>query len=235
MSIEELVNKIKSKGYWRVEIRPTVFEKLRIATFSEAQELVQSCNVRWRGWDYPHWNADTVQNMPDWVESWVDWSYFIEYWRLYRSAQFIHFFSAHEDHMDLDNVLPIRYPPRPARAGYVSFVSTIYTVTEIFEFASRLAYKDVLRPSAFVSIGLHNMKGHELTSLSASRHLDEGFVYTTDDPIVVEREIPQPELVSSPDDFAADFVVEIFERFNWNNPSRQMLREDQKRLRERRL
>ena len=79
------------------------------------------------------------------------------------------------------------------------------------------------------------MKGHELTSLSANRNLDEGFVYTIDDPIVVEREIPRPELVAGPDEFAVDFVVEIFEQFNWNNPSRQMLSEDQKRLRERRL
>lgn len=235
MSTEEIISKIKSKGYWRVEIRPTVFEKLRIPTFSMARELVQSCSVRWRGWDYPHWFADKVQNMPDWVESWEDWMHHIEYWRFYRSGQFVHLFAAHEDHMDIDNILPISYPPRPAREGYVSFVSTTYTVTEIFEFVSRLANKDILRPAVFISIGLHNMKDHELTSFSSTRYLDEGFVYAIDAPIVVEREIPQSELLAKPDDFAVDFIVEIFERFNWNNPSRQMLREDQKRLRERRL
>jgi len=51
----------------------------------------------------------------------------------------------------------------------------------------------------------------------------------------IEKEIPQHELVTNPDDFALNFVIEIFERFNWNNPPRQILAEDQKRLRERRL
>lgn len=235
MSTEELINKIKSKGYWRVEIRPTVFEKLRIPTFSRVQEVVQSCKVYWRGWDYPHWNADTVQNMSDWVESSEDWSQYIEYWRFYRSGQFVHLFAAHEDHMDVESILPIRHPPRPPRDGYISFVSTTYKVTEIFEFAARLANKDILRPSAFISIGLHNVRGHELTSFSASRPLDEGFLYTTDAPIIIEREIPQQTLVANTDNFALDFIIEIFERFNWNNPARQILAEDQKRLRERRL
>jgi hypothetical protein len=235
MSTEELIDKIKSRGYWRVEIRPTVFEKLRIPTFSRVQEVVQSCKVRWRGWDYPHWNADTVRNMSDWVESSEDWTQYIEYWRFYRSGQFVHLFAAHEDHMDMERILPKTYPPRPPREGYISFLSTTYLVTEIFEFAARLANKDILRPSAFISIGLHNINGHELTSFSASRFLDEGFLYTTDEPILIEREIPEQQLVADPDNSALDFIAEIFERFNWNNPSRQILSEDQKRLRQRRL
>ena len=114
-------------------------------------------------------------------------------------------------------------------------MSLTYGVTEIFEFAARLANRDILRPSAFIPIELHNMKDHELVTFSSSRFLHDGYVYTTDDPIVIEREIPQQELVSDPDNFALDFIIEIFERFSWNNSLRQILAEDQKRLRERRL
>lgn len=232
MSEEDVTNKIKSRGYWRVEIRPTSFEKLRIRTFSQARELVQSCIVLWRGWDYPHWNARTVRNMHDWVESWEDWEHEIEYWRFYRSGQFVHLFALREAYR---NILPKRYPPRPPRTGYVSFLSTTYQVTEILEFAARLANKGILRPSAFISIGLHNIKDHELASFSASRFLPDGYVYTTDDPIIIEEEVPQQKLATNPDDLALNFITEIFERFNWDNPPRNMLAEDQKRLRERRL
>ena len=235
MSVEEVLNKIKAKGYWKVEIRPTKFENRRIPTFGEVQQLVQSCIVYWRGWDYPHWNQDTVQNMEDWVESWEDWEHEMEYWRFYRSGKFIHLFDVHEDHMDMEKILPIHHPPRPKHAGYLGFVMTTYQVTEILEFSARLANKDILRPSVFISIGLYNMKDHELISLNASRGLHGSFVYNTDDPIIIEREIPQQELVAKPDGFALDFIIEIFERFNWNNPPRQILAEDQKRLRERRL
>lgn len=235
MNSQELIRRIKSKGYWRVVIRPTKFEKLRIATFSEVRQLVQSSTVSWRGWDCPHWNPDTVRNMQDCVESWVDWSYFIEYWRFYRSGQFVHLFALHEDHMDIERSLPISYPPRSKRAGYLSTVSTTYTVTEIFEFAARLANKDILRPSAVISVGLYNMENHQLETFSANRMLFNEYVCPTNDPIIMEKEIPQHELVTRPDEFALDFVIEIFERFSWNNPSRQILSEDQKRLRERRL
>jgi len=235
MNTEQLLDKIKSKGYWRVEIRPTKFEKLRIPTLGEVQELVRSCIVSLRGWDYPHWNQNTVQNVNDWVESWENWERHLELWRFYQSGKFIHLMALHEDHIDVESVLPIQYPPRIKRAGYVSFVSTTYKVTEIFEFAARLANKDILRPSAFISVGLYNMKDHELTTFSANRILDDGYVYNADDPIVIEKEIPQQELISRPDERALDFVVDIFERFQWNNPSRQVLSEDQKNLRERRF
>lgn len=235
MSTEELINKIKSKGYWRVEIRPTVFDRFRIPTFSKVQELVQSCTVHWRGWDYPHWNTGTVQNMSDWVESSEDWGHHIEYWRFYRSGQLVHLFAAHEDHMDVESMLSIRYPPRPKRSGYLGTISTTYLLTEILELSARLANKDVLRPSAFISIGLYNMGDHQLEPFKANRFFPDNYVFTTNTPIVIEKEIPQNELISNYDDFALDFVVEIFEHFNWNNPPRQTLSEDQKRLRQRRL
>jgi hypothetical protein len=235
MNTQELINKIKSKGYWRVEIRPTKFEKLRIPTLGEVQKIVQSCVVSLRGWDYPHWNQDTVQNIGDWVESWVDWEYFIEYWRFYQSGQFIHHFALHEDHMNMEKVLPIHYPPRPKRAGYLGFVSATYQVTEIFEFAARLANKDMLSPRAFISVSLHNIKDHQLATWGGRRFLEDSFVYSADTPIVIEREIPEQELVAKPDEFALDYVINIFEHFQWNNPPRQVLGEDQKKLRERRL
>lgn len=39
MSTQEIVGKIKSKGYWSVVMRPTIFNKQRIATPSIAQEI----------------------------------------------------------------------------------------------------------------------------------------------------------------------------------------------------
>ena len=153
--MDELLLKIKSKGYWRIEIRPTKFENLRIRTLSKAQEIINSCVVSLRGWDYPHWNYDNVKNMQDWVESWEDWQEFIEFWRFYRSGKFIHLFALHEDHIDMTRVLPIRYPPRPERAGYLDFISLTYQITEVFEFAARLSNKGVLSPKAFISIGLY--------------------------------------------------------------------------------
>lgn len=238
MGTQELIDKIKSKGYWRIEIRPTKFEKLRVPTLGETQKLVKSCIVSLRGWDYPHWNQDTVQNMEDWVESWVDWEYFMEYWRFYQSAKFIHLFALHEDYMNMEEVLPRTYPPRPVHAGYLGFDSTVLQMTEIFEFAARLANNGILGPKAFISVGMHNVRDYQLIALDQTRlhfGLFSNYIHASEQPIVIETEIPEQELVTKPDEYALDYMINIFERFQWNNPPRQVFSEVQKKLRERRL
>jgi hypothetical protein len=119
----------------------------------------------------------------------------------------------------------------------LAFISATYQVTEVFEFSARLANKGALNPKAFVSIGLHNVKDHQLTSFDVRRSISlrDDYVYTTDVPIVIEKEIPQQDLIAKPDDFALDYIVEMFERFQWNNPPRQVLSEAQKKLRTFRL
>ncbi len=114
-------------------------------------------------------------------------------------------------------------------------VSTTYKITEIFEFAARLANKGVLGPEAFISVSLHNVKDHQLAAFGLSRFPGDDFVYSAETPIVIEREIPEQELVAKPDEFALDYAINIFERFQWSDPPRQVLGEDQKKLRERRL
>jgi hypothetical protein len=238
MSTQELIEKIKKKGYWRVEIRPTAFNKLRVPTLGEAQKLVQSCIVSFRGWDYPHWAQDTIQNVEDWVESWVDWKYFIEYWRFYQSGQFTHLFGLREDYEDVSDLLPQTSPPQPSHAGYLGFDSAVLQVTEIFEFAARLANKGILNPKAFISVGVHNIRDYQLIALDRTRlhfGLFTNYVHASESPIVIEREISEQELVSKPDEFALDYVIHIFELFQWNNPPRQVLSEYQKKLREGRL
>lgn len=235
MSVEEIIAKIKSRGYWRVLIRPTSFAQHRIPTLSEVRQIIQSSKVALRGWDYPFWEDREARNVGEWVESSIDWNQYIEYWRVYRSGQFIHLFAVHEDHIDVEEALPKQYPPRSPRSGFLSVVSTIFTVTEVFEFAARLSSKGILDPSASISIGLHNMNDHELSTFSASRLLFDHYVRTSKEPIIFETEVSIQDLITHTDEKALDAVTEIFENFNWNNPPRHVFAEDQRKLRERRL
>lgn len=235
MNTKEIIDKIKLKGYWRVVIRPTQFEKLLIHSFSDIRKIVQDCSVSLRGWDYPHFDQQTVRNMEDWVEASIDWEHIIEYWRFYRSGQFIHLFGLHEDQFDFTTVLPRRSPPRKARAGYVVFTSITYQITEIYEFASRLANKGFLGSNIFISIELHNVTDYELVSVSFGRFLRDGYVHNDDNPIIIGREISAQDLITKSDDLAREYIIEMFERFQWNDPSREVIKEDQKKLKERRL
>ncbi len=191
--------------------------------------------MAFRGWDYPYWDENELKNVGEWVECSIDWNEIKELSRFYRSGQFLHLFAVHEDHMPPDRFLPQQYPPRPNRSGYLGMIGATYTLTEIFEFASRLALKGILEPVAEISVRLYNMNDHQLFTHSVSRFLRDIYVRTSDEPIVVETSVTTTELVKRKDELALDATLEILERFQLVGPSREILAEDQRKLRERRL
>ena len=93
----------------------------------------------------------------------------------------------------------------------------------------------MLSGNVFISVGLHNIKDHQLITFETNRFLHDYFVHDDDSSIVIEKEFLEQELLERGDELALDYVIEIFEQFQWNNPPRQVLSEDQKKLRSYRL
>jgi len=222
MNSDELLKKIHSEGYWRVNIRPTRFEKERIGSLAECKEVVEACQVQLRGWYYPHIDQVGTKNGLDWVESWAD-NGNIEYWRFHQSAQFIHHLACREDH-------ELNEPP----GSLLSILIAVYTVTEIFEFASRLATRGLLAPAAEISITLHGMEGRKLFFWNnPERALYDDYISQISE-IPFSRTFEEAEVRSRSTELALEAIFWIFERFNWTAP-KEVLAEDQSRLLERRL
>lgn len=236
MNHEQLLQRIHSKGYWRVVIRPaSQFEQKQIPTLSEVRDVARSCVVCLRGWDYPYFKDGDLVNGVDWVECGIDWKAYVGYWRFYQSGQFVHHFAMREDYWDMNQMLPKRYPPWPQRSGYLSHIEVLYTVTEIFEFAARMAGKQVLRPAAVIEIELHGTVGRQLVSEDFSRwRLPDNFVCGLSK-IPYEQTVSEAELLGDAATLALEATIYVYERFNWDKPDRSILAQDQKRFLERRL
>src|SRR6266571_4616409 len=139
MDATDLGNEIRSRGYWRVNVRPTVFIPERVA-LRELEAITRDSIVQLRGWDYPHFPREGVTRGNDFIEGATEAAFIshLEVWRLYQSGQFIHLFSMREDWVEgtplpgLGNVKP---------GELLSLESTLYTITEIFLFAARLAQR----------------------------------------------------------------------------------------------
>ena len=86
--MNDILKKIHSKGYWRVNIRPTIFNEGLVKSFSEARAIMDKCGVLLRGWDFPHFTNAKIINMNNWIESQVEFEGHIEYWRFYLTGQF---------------------------------------------------------------------------------------------------------------------------------------------------
>jgi len=231
--MEERLKKIHSTGYWRVNIRPTQFDQFRIPSLRECREIVESSIVRLSGWDYPYLDPKETANGNDWIQSGRDFGRYVEYWQFYQSGQFIHHFACFEDFTNPEELL--LYIERPSPSGhYLSILSTLYKVTEIYEFAARLASKDILSTEAEISIKLVGMDGRQLFFWSRSRYLSMDYICRIPE-ITFFKTYQISDLLTSASEFALDATVYIFERFNWTFIPRSLLAEEQKKLLERRL
>jgi hypothetical protein len=213
-----MLTKIQATGYWRINIRPTVFDQYRIADRSTCWQIMEDSQVSLRGWNYPHIGRERIAGH-EWIESSTDLEQHVDFWRFYQSGQFIHYRAVKED---------ILFPQKKI----LGMLSTLYTLTEIFEFAGRLADRDILRPGGDIYIQLHGMNGRELAE--EDRHFAKPYVAGVD-PIIFHKTFDQYTLIAERDELAVNAAIHVFEMFNWETPTKSILAEDQRKLLERRL
>lgn len=185
---KDLVKKVKSRGYWQFVFHPVEFQERRLKK-SECYDAVQRNNVTLRGWDYPHVEPvrrgdgkGNAEMFDDGFESWTDWADAIEFWKYYRSGQFVHFRALREDWPEEhDKILhgftrelatkmgatydepAIRETPFPTHPR-LEVVSAIYEITEVVEFWRKMVsdLPDIYSGGLVATIGLGNSLNRRL-------------------------------------------------------------------------
>jgi len=233
----KIVNKIKSGPYWRVNLRPYEFNEEKIKTLSEIRKLLDQCQVSLRGWDFPHIDHQKTMNGQDWVQSECDFNDIIEFWRFFKSGQFIHYFSVYEHYIKSQKVNPssmweTRNDGQPS--GYVGIITTIYRMTEIYEFVMRLAQKDVYDKGISISITLSGINNFKLFYFEAERVLFRSYISKVNE-IKLESRLSIEELLAKGHDEAIKKCIQVFEIFNWMDCPYNIFVEDQKKFLERRI
>jgi len=156
-------------------------------------------------------------------------------WRMYQSGQFVHLFGCREDWFEEAAVTLGLLKYQSIKSGSIlSILLTLYRITEIYEFASRLAQTGLFNNNLYVSIELHGMLNRQLVFLETGRQLFREYRCSIKN-ISYERKISVDEIVSNTHELALNHTVYVFERFNWFSPPKDVLREEQKKLLERRF
>jgi len=227
--MSEIIEKIKSRGYWEVVIRPTIFEKVRIKTLGESKEIIHTSRVSLRGWNYPHIKAP--KNGMDWIEEMTGWENHIETWRFCQSCQFIHLFGCKEDWLENIKFFPQDFNIEPGKG--LEILNTLFTFTEIYEFATRLVVKGIMGEELEIKITLHRMKGRKLFFFNHDRYLSADYICGIDQ-LPVQKIVDGKELLGNGAKYALDDFIQIMVWFNWDRVPREVFAEDQKKFLERR-
>lgn len=215
-----LLDEIKNLGHWRVNFRPLIPLEQSLS-FQQCSDLVRDNAVSLRGWDFPHFPR-RQDNEGGWLrdekffEGWCDWWSYHEFWRMYKSGQFLSYNALREDTSDEDG---------GRRRGTLAILNTIYTITEFVEFAHRLHIAELYRDGVTIMISLRN---------TAGRYLDVGpnrmpffeRKRTEAEPINLNRTLEIDQIRDMHREIAVDFLSEIFDYFGWN-PAREQIANDQ--------
>ncbi len=208
---QSVLDKIRTRGYWRVVIRPFSFGQSHIPNYAELFPIVAKNSVQRRGWGYPHVDhRNPPMGGADWVGQEIDWDRIIEVWRLYLSGQFVHSFAITGDWRDQSSNSPADNGWAPGRS--LDYIDTIYEFVEIYEFAARLAFSSAGASSMHVEVQLHGLQGRRLVSTDIMVCLTEDYV-TQMSEWSHRWEGSQTELIARPGELAAGATRNLFARF----------------------
>lgn len=104
-----------------------------------------------------------------------------------------------------------------------------FHLTEIYEFAARLAKKKVFDDLLKISITLAGMKDRRLVTTEINRSFNDDYVCNIEK-IPIERKITVDEIIGKSKEFAIDDTLHAFECFNWFKPPRKVFEEEQDKL-----
>ena len=84
--------KLKTRGYWRIELRPTKFKEDQFS-LSECKKMIEENQVRLRGWYFPHYSTrhGDFFNAGNHVVGYIDRSEHCEIFKMYCSGQFVYY------------------------------------------------------------------------------------------------------------------------------------------------
>ena len=226
--MRELLEKIKARGYWRVVIRPNRFVDKRIENISILRDILQNTSVHLRGWDFPHIDSRNRHRfLLDWVEQEFEWEYYLEVWRFYQSGQFVYYGGLVLDWADQASFGKQGYPsPRTI----LSVVDVVYRLTEIFEFASRLALSEAGDEQIHIEIELAGLRDRALWVDPAKRMPFPLEQVAAIEEFPYEINITLTRLIAESRELALKPALELFRRFGWD-PNIEVLREMQSNLR----
>ncbi len=209
-----LLDRIRSFGHWRVNFRPLSAPGERLL-LGQCREIVEKSSVSIGGWAFPYIryrNDDEggYSNEAEYVENWIEWFGYKEFWRMYPSTQFLAYVVLRED------TRPEEYGNPQRRI--LNTVDTVYQITGFIEFCHRLFKKGLYKDGPHIDIALINTKNRILVADQRVSICKE----TNAEQIALRRHLGPERIAEDHRAIAIDLCIHLFDRFGWNPDATQL-------------
>lgn len=219
-----ILTAVKEKAHYAITMRPRSAKDLSL---DELEGMVRDCHVRRRELPYPYVPDGKMQRLEDCIEASHMGGLHADTWRLYRSGHFTEHLGLYEARWPPDQP-PSTGSRAPLRERFLEPALTLYQVSEVFLFASRLARNipDIWR----IEINLCDMQDRMLDIRVPERFGLYG-EYKCEVPVIsLSAELDSWILQARYADLAVEKTIEIMGRFGWQEEMPRTLKEEQNRL-----
>lgn len=204
---------LETRGYWRFEMRPTEFVEKRIASTAALQRCIEQARVELRGWDFPHigrtWDLPESQS---WVGLEVESGTHVEIWRAFLSGQFVYRGGVWTDWLDRNWVRPTSDWEPSTR---LPIVSSLWSITEFFEFAARFSQTDCGAESSHLTLSFHGLKERRLVGDHDRRVWFEAYGPARMQEFSFSRTMSRVDIVATAREVARAATQELFAVFGY--------------------
>lgn len=231
MTNEAVSAEIKTRGYWRIVIRPEEFVERRIESTPKLIDVLRSTALHIRGWDFPHVSENPPpKHLSDSVETSVLWGHYLEYWKFYLSGQFAGLKAVPIDWREMapEWWQPIKSDPKVEKLFPVG--DAIARITEIFEFAGRLSKSPAGASSMLIDVSWFDLNQRALKIMpydNRTPFIQKHTCQVNDFRQTVTA--TKDDLASSSWELAIPVAQRLFNSFGWD-PSAELIREWQRQM-----
>lgn len=231
---DPVLDRIRSRGYTQVVIRPAHFVPDRISPSTRLLPLLQQATVTKFGWNFPQQGSETPpEHYQDHISKPNYRNNYIEWWAFYSSAQFVDFRAFEVDWFEFANQLgPWKEQYSAIAPGTILNVyDVVRQFTSTFEFTARLAL-DPLFPGdepIHVTLVLHGLRNRELTLLGAPGRSPLYRHVTQTDDYSYTRVVSREEVSANSAEIALEEASRLFAAFGWE-PAAGLLADIQSEL-----
>lgn len=199
-----LTDEIRKLAHWDIAIRPEPFDPNRLMR-KDLLPTVNQAAVRMRGWPVPYVANGRLLRDATWIGQDFEPERVpqMEAWRMFTSGQFTQL-----------RVISAELERSTRNRAVIQVWEVLFYLTEVFEFASRLALTKAGAPVMTIDVHLRRAAGRTLISDEAGRMLWQDYQVTSNDvhhSITLERD----RVVTAAREEAVTATAEMFWDFGW--------------------
>jgi len=217
---QELLEKIKSKGYWEILIRPLQLQN-RFSKM-EAQSILKELSVKHFGWIFPVVSSNNEECFlgQNYVEGVFDNSGGAEVWRLYQTGQFIYYRTFVEDWQSGPWYTGFESRRKEETLSKVKGINILVNeITMIFDLASRFLNSEKFGNQLKIKIILRDVLNRTLATDNPMAMLYGD--YTCRIPDISWEKIYSKEDLDNFPGCAMEMLMEATSLFNWTKDERE--------------